>query len=82
MAISNHIELEPEHLSVIKALADETHRSMNDVNKLYVETFEKLSSDARIKDYLVLLTRKRVRDELRLQAWPCDPQVDRQGRRA
>ena len=43
MAISNHIELEPEHLSVIKALADETHRSMNDVNKLYVETFEKLS---------------------------------------
>ena len=38
---------------------------MDDVNKLYVETFERLSSDARIKDFLVLLTSKKVRDELR-----------------
>ena len=65
MAISKHIELELELLDEIRALADETHRSMDDVNKLYVETFERLSSDARIKDFLVLLTSKKVRDELR-----------------
>ena len=65
MAISKHIELEPELLDEIRALADETHRSMDDVNKLYVKTFERLSSDARIKDFLVLLTSKKVRDELR-----------------
>ena len=65
MPISKHIELEPELLDEIRALADETHRPMDDVNKLYVETFERLSSDARIKDYLVLLTSKKVRDELR-----------------
>ena len=65
MATSNHIELEPEHLSVIKALADETHRPVDDVNRMYVETFERLSSDARIKDYLILFTSKTVRDQLR-----------------
>ena len=69
MAISKHNELEPELLpellDEIRVLADEAHRSMDDVNKLYVETFEQLSSDARIKDYLVLLTSKKVRDELR-----------------
>jgi len=65
MAISKHIELELELLDEIRALADETHRPMDDVNKLYVETFERLSSDARIKDFLVLLTSKKVRDELR-----------------
>ena len=69
MAISKHNELEPELLpellDEIRVLADEAHRSMDDVNKLYVETFERLSSDARIRDYLVLLTSKKVRDELR-----------------
>lgn len=64
MVTSNHIELEPEHLSAIQALADETHRPMDDVNRIYVETFERLNSDARIKDFLVLLTSKTVRDEL------------------
>lgn len=65
MAVSNYKELEPELLDEVRILADETHRSMDDVNKLYVETFEQLSSDARIKDFLVLLTSKKVRDELR-----------------
>ena len=65
MATSNHIELEPEHLSAIQALADETHRPVDDVNRIYAETFERLNSDARIKDYLALLTSKTVRDELR-----------------
>ena len=65
MATSNHIELEPQHLSAIQALANETHRPVVDVNRIYVETFERLNSDARIKDYLILLTSKTVRDELR-----------------
>ena len=65
MTTSTHIELEPDHLSVIQALANETHRPVVDVNRIYVETFERLNSDARIKDYLVLLTSKTVRDALR-----------------
>ena len=65
MATSNHIELEPEHLSVIQALADETHRPVDDINRIYAETFERLNSNARIKDYLILLTSKTVRDVLR-----------------
>jgi hypothetical protein len=65
MTTSNHIELEPEHLSVIQALANETHRPVDDVNRIYAETFERLNSDARIKEYLILFTSKTVRDELR-----------------
>ena len=65
MAPSNHIELQPEHRSAIQALADETHRPVDDVNRIYAEIFEKLNSNARIKDYLILLTTKTVRDELR-----------------
>jgi hypothetical protein len=65
MVTSNHIELEPEHLSAIQALADETHWPVDDVNKIYTETFERLNSNARIKDYLILFTSKTVRDELR-----------------
>jgi len=65
MATSTHIELEPQHLNAIQALANETHRPVDDVNRIYVETFERLNSDARIKDYLILLTAKTVRDALR-----------------
>ena len=65
MVTSSHIELEPEHLSAIQALANETHQPVDDVNRIYTEIFERLSSDARIKDFLVLLTSKTVRDELR-----------------
>lgn len=70
MASSNPIKLAPEHPNAIKALADEVHRPVEEVNKIYSETFEKLSSDARIKDYLIVLTCKTVRDELRKQAHP------------
>ncbi len=65
MATSNHIKLETEHRNEIKALADEIYRPVDEVNKIYSETFESLNSDARIKDYLILLTCKKVRDELR-----------------
>jgi two-component sensor histidine kinase len=65
MASSSDLERQQETLSVIQALADQTHRPFDDVNRIFVETFEKLDSDARIKDYLVVLTSKTVRDELR-----------------
>jgi hypothetical protein len=65
MAASNYIELQAEHRNVIQALVDETHRPVDDVSRIYAETFERLSSDARIKDYLILLTAKSVRDKLR-----------------
>jgi hypothetical protein len=67
MATSSHIELEPEHLSAIKSLADEIHHPVEEVNKIFTSTFESLNSDARIRDYLVVLTCKKVRDELRDQ---------------
>jgi hypothetical protein len=65
MAISNSIELKPEHLSAIQALAEEMHQPVDEVNRIYAETLERLSPDARIRDYLMLLTAKSVRDKLR-----------------
>ncbi|MBU1395881.1 MAG: DUF3562 domain-containing protein [Gammaproteobacteria bacterium] len=65
MATSTHIELESQHLSAIQALANETHRPVDDVHRIYAETFNRLNSEARIKDYLILLTSKTVRDALR-----------------
>jgi hypothetical protein len=58
-------KLEPDHLSAIRALAEATHHPVDEVNELYSQTFESLNSDARIKDYLIILTAKKVRDELR-----------------
>lgn len=65
MDTSSHVKLEPEHLSAINSLAEETHRPVEEVNEIYTKTFEDLNSDARIKDYLIVLTCKKVRDELR-----------------
>lgn len=65
MNAANHPEREPETVSVIQSLADETHRPFENVDRIFTETFEKLDSNARIKDYLVLLASKTVRDELR-----------------
>ena len=65
MATSDRLGLKAEHLNAIQALAEEMHQPVDDVNRIYAETFERLDSDARIKDYLVLLTAKSVRDKLR-----------------
>ena len=65
MGSTSQFERGQETRSVIQALADETHRPFDDVDRIFAETFEKLDSDARIKDYLILLTSKTVRDELR-----------------
>lgn len=55
---------EQERLSVIQALANETNQPVDDVNRIYAEIFERLNADARIKDYLIVLTSKSVRDAL------------------
>jgi hypothetical protein len=55
---------EQERLSIIQALANETRQPVDDVNRIYAETFERLDADARIKDYLIVLTSKNVRDTL------------------
>lgn len=65
MVTSNHIELEPEHLRAIKMLADEVHHPVEEVKEIYTQTFENLDAEARIKDFLIVLTCKKVRDELR-----------------
>jgi len=65
MGSSRYIKVDPEHLDAIKALAYEIHRPVEEVRKLFNEKFERLSTGARIKDYLVVLTCKKVRDELR-----------------
>lgn len=65
MATSIDIKLDPEHLDAIKALAHEVKRPEEEVAKIYTASFERLSKDARIKDYLVVLTCKKVHEELR-----------------
>jgi len=60
----NDIKLRAEHLNLIKSLADETHHSIEEVDKVYSATFEELNAEARIKNYLALLTSKKVREEL------------------
>lgn len=65
MGSTSRNERKQDRLSVIQALAEETHRPLEDVDRIFSETYEKLDSDARIKDFLILLTSKTVRDELR-----------------
>jgi hypothetical protein len=65
MTTSDHIELKPEHLYVIETLAEETNRPLEEVKTIYAETLAGLGSGARIRDYLIVLTSKKVRDVLR-----------------
>ena len=65
MTASTDIRSEPGDLNAVKLLADEIDRPVEEVNRIYSETFARLSKDARVKSYLVLLTCKIVRNELR-----------------
>lgn len=65
MTSHHHIELKPEHLSAIRALADEAHQPFDDVNRAYVEILETLDAHARIKDFVTLFTARQVRDRFR-----------------
>jgi hypothetical protein len=70
MTPSDHLELKPEHLYVIETLAEETNRPLEEVKQLYAETLLLLGSDARVQDYLIVLTSKKVRDILRQSREP------------
>ena len=65
MTHRQHIELKPEHLDAIHTLADEMHQPLDAVNQIYVEIFEELDAEARIKDFVTLFTARQVRDRLR-----------------
>jgi hypothetical protein len=65
MGSTSRNERTPDRQRVIQALADETHRPLEDVERIFAEAYERLDSDARIKDFLILLASKTVRDELR-----------------
>lgn len=57
-------KLRREYSNLIKFLADETHHSFEEVDRLYSATFDELNAEARIKNYLALLTSKKVKEEL------------------
>jgi uncharacterized protein DUF3562 len=57
--------LAPLHVYAIDALVQETKRPLAEVANLYVNELTRLQMGARVQDYLVLLTCKRVRDGLR-----------------
>lgn len=64
MSTANHSQLAPEHVSAIGSLAKEINRPVEEVTNVYVAALGHLESSARIQDYLVVLTSKKVRDAL------------------
>ncbi len=64
------IPLEPEDLSAIDQLAEETRHPAEIVKKIYSGVVSRLRSGARIRDYLTLLTSKKVREVLRKTGKP------------
>ena len=58
-------QLRPEHLHDIETLADEANQPLEEVKMLYAEILAGLGMDARIQDYLLVLTSKKVRNVLR-----------------
>lgn len=65
MATQNFTKLEPEHLKAIENIAEEIDCPVEEVNKIYTSVLGSLRSSARIRDYLIVLTSKKVRDTLR-----------------
>ena len=57
--------LEARHLHAIRKLAEEEHWPVKDVRRLYGLALQELGTGARIQDYLVLLTSKKVRSAIR-----------------
>lgn len=56
-----------EHLNAIRTIAAQTRRPEEEVRKLYAEAFERLSTGARVKDFLVVLTSREVRELLEVK---------------
>ena len=53
------------HQTSKEAIAKETHTSIDEVEKIYEQELTLLASDAKITQYLGVLTSKRVRMKLR-----------------
>jgi Protein of unknown function (DUF3562) len=53
------------HQTSKEAIAEETHTSMDEVEKIYEQELTLLASDAKITQYLGVLTTRRVRARLR-----------------
>jgi hypothetical protein len=56
--------LEAEHIHAIQALANEHNCPVEEINNIYASVLISLGSSARIKDYLIVLASKKVRDVL------------------
>lgn len=66
MPISTPRPQSAKHDRKIKeALAEETHSSLDDVERVYDEEFSSLAADAKITQFLGVLTSRRVRMKLR-----------------
>ncbi len=53
------------HQTSKEAIAEETHTSIDEVEKIYEQELTQLASEAKITQYLGVLTTKRVRMRLR-----------------
>lgn len=53
------------HQSSKEAIAEETHTSIDEVEKIYEQELRQLASEAKITQYLGVLTTRRVRARLR-----------------
>ena len=53
------------HQSSKEAIAEETHTSIAEVDKIYEQELTQLASEAKITQYLGVLTTRRVRARLR-----------------
>ena len=53
------------HQNSKEAIAEETHTSIDEVEKIYEQELTQLASEAKITQYLGVLTTRRVRARLR-----------------
>ena len=65
IAITDRIQLEAKDLYAIDKLAQETSHPAEEVRKIYADVLGRLRPGARIQDYLIVLTSKKVRDMLK-----------------
>jgi Protein of unknown function (DUF3562) len=55
---------EASHLKAMHSLADELHTPFDRVKQTYEVEFDRLQSGAKLRDYLPVLTARRVRETL------------------
>lgn len=64
MQDQHKMDYDAASLTVIKMIASETHRPLDEVKRVYDDQFTRLKSGARITDYLVLFATRRTYDVL------------------